>query len=203
MNTTTYKSRPYISSPSPYQPARKSAFDVTGAKHPVREEIQKLLGSYNLAVTFEEDTQTIGMFQHIPGVVGFLCTIKKDNQIIGQGRGQAVISRMNKYIERTVHTAFNGSLIDAIVRSTKILDALQPDAMPQSHGSHSMGTEVTDTYPAKGYSEFEMITDKQRSYLLQLYSINIADEDERNIQVANVDQLTKEEASDAIKSMAR
>ena len=104
---------------------------------------------------------------------------------------------MNKYIERTVHTAFNGSLIDAIVRSTKILDALQPEAMSQPHD-----TGIVGTYPTKGSYEFEMITDKQRSYLIQLYSINIADENLREQQVANIDNLTKEEASDAIKSLA-
>lgn len=198
MNNATYKSRPYITSPSPYQQNRKVAFDVSGKTHPVHEEIQKLLGSYNLAITFEEDTQTIGMFKHIPGIVSFLCTIKKGDQVIGQGRGTAVISRMNKYIERTVHTAFNASLIDGIVRATKVLDALQPDAISQPYD-----TGAEESYPVKGSYEFDMITDKQKSYLLQLIYTNVMDGDERERQAANVDQLTREEASDAIQSLKK
>ncbi len=186
MNTTTYKNRP-ISPMQPVQAMKYKSLDPSDKNHPLRAEVQKCIGAYDITAEFAEDTETIGMFKHILGLVAFVCTLKKGGKIIGQGRGTAVLSNMNRYAERTVHTAFNSSLIDAIVRSTKMLDAFHPDANSQQ----DMGVA------------FNLITDKQQSYLLELIQTGIADEEERSRWVEQIGGLTKEEASEAIQSFKR
>lgn len=180
---TIYKNRPI----SPVQVMKYKSMDPSDKRHPLREEIRKCIGTHDITAEFTEDTETIGVFKHILGLVAFVCTLKKGGKIIGQGRGTAVLSNMNRYIERTVHTAFNSSLIDAIVRSTKMLDAFHPRANAQQD---------------RGVA-FDLITDRQQSYLLELIQTGIADEEERSRWEAQISGLTKDEASEAIQSFRR
>ena len=103
---------------------------------------------------------------------------------------------------RTINYAFNASLVDAVVRSTKILDVFRPDATP--HPWNGPSTDRPVAYDVKDvYDTVDSITDKQKSYLLQLIQTNVADEDDRENLVAQIDEYTKEEASQAIKRFAK
>ncbi|MFZ2522744.1 MAG: hypothetical protein WAX44_02780 [Minisyncoccia bacterium] len=177
---------------SPFQVAKKKGYDVQDKNHPVQDEIRKIIGTYDLSATFEEDTQTLEMFRHIPGLVAFSCTLKHGAEVIGYGRGTAVLSRMNRFVERAIRTAFNGSLVDAVVKSTKMLDALRLEP----------GKERT-SYITEEIYENEPITDRQKSYLLELVFQNIEDEDERNRWSSQIDEMTKSEASNAIQVFAK
>ena len=187
--TTTYQKR--IS--SPYQPKSNTAVIK---KHPAQDEITRCLGSYNLNVTFTEDKATIEMFKHIPNIIAILCTIKKDDKVIGVGRGHASLSKVNKYVERTVFTAVNYSLIDAISKTTRIVDALHTDT---EANSKSVPVNNDARYESKNYHQ-EMITDKQRNFLVELIHTNVTDEDDRESRIMQLDDLTRQEASEAIQS---
>lgn len=186
---TAYKTRV----PSPFQVARKPIYQKDVAKtDTVREEVNKLLGTYQFSASFEEDSQTVSTLKHVPGLVAFLCTIRKGDQIIGQGRGTSVINQNNRFIVRTIGYAFNASIVDAIVRSTKILDIFRPDAKPHAWGG---ADDVEDSFVA--------ITDKQKSYLTELIQSNVADEDEREGWLSQLGELSKDEASQAIQRFAK
>lgn len=172
------------------------AFDVQDKRHPVRKLIQKNVGAMNFTATIEEDGQTLALFKHIHGLVAFVCTLKRDNEILAQGRGAAVLNRVNRYVERTVYTAANASLIDAVVRATKVLDTLRLDT-----GSTIADNAVAETYkPVDGGGN---ITEKQKNYLLELIDANVTDEDERNQWEGRVGGLSREEASEAIQSFKK
>lgn len=189
---TTYKTRV----PSPFQVTRKPSYQKDVAKtDTVQEEVNKLLGTYQFSATFEQDTQTATTLKHIPGLIAFICTLKKGDKVIGQGRGTTVINQTNRFIVRTINFAFNSAIIDAVVRSTKILDVFRPDVVPHPWNGPNIDTP-------ESYSSGENITDKQKSYLLQLIQTNVDDEDERENLVAQIDEYTKEEASQAIKRFA-
>jgi len=174
---------------SPFQP-RKRTFDVQGPSHPVQEEIKKCLGTMTLTVTVERDILTLQQFEHIPGTISFLCTIRQGNQTIGIGRGTAVISRINKFVERTVRSAFCASLVDGIVRSTRMLDALYFDtSLKQNTNSVS-----SDTYGTQEVEEFIPLSSKQKSYLLKLLQSSDASDEEFN----QVDRMSKDEAREKI-----
>ena len=99
---------------------------------------------------------------------------------------------MNKFVERGVRYAFNASLIDAVVRSSKTLDALYLKTIDQE----DTGTPIEKLYENK-------ISDNQKSYLRQLININVVDERERNRWESEIEDMTKDEASTAIQSFKK
>lgn len=159
-------------------------------RHPVHQEILKSVGTINLTATFEEDIQTLGVFKHIPGVIAMVCTLKKDNEVIGVGRGTAVINRVNKYIEKTVRTSVNASLVDAIFHSTKMLDAL--------HINTRTGTGIDE---ADGQKESDLASDKQKKYLRELVQSKTTSLSDKFQWEAKIETFTREEASVAIQDL--
>ena len=95
------------------------------------EEIEKSVGTFTITAEIREDKETILLFNHIPNLIAFLCTLKIGGLIIGEGRGASVLTKINKYVEKSVNFAWNASLIDAVVRSTKTLDSLYLKATSQ------------------------------------------------------------------------
>jgi len=198
MNATAYKNR----IPSPFQVSKKKPFETKNVAESdtVRGEVNKLLGTYQFSATFEVDSQTASTLKHIPGLIAFLCTIKKGDQVVGQGRGTAVINQVNRFIVRTINFAFNAALIDAVVRSTKILDVFRPDSVP--HPWTSTGSAPSSAYKVQD-EESDIATPKQIEYLRQLIQVNVDEDDEREGMEAQLSELTKSEASKMIESFRR
>lgn len=180
-NATTIKPRSYAAAQPP-QPA----------KHPIREEIEKHLGVYDITATFEEDMQTSTVFNH-PGLIAYLCTLKIGGRVIGQGRGMSVLSHSNRYISNSVKFAFSSALTDACVRAGKFPNAFatQETGPVPSFGLHS------DSYSAATYQA----SDAQKRYLTQLIDTKVTDEDEKNQMLGNLDTMSKEDASELIQQL--
>lgn len=193
---------------SPYQKIRAQALDVRAPKHPVMDEINKCVGQYGLEISVEEDRQTLAMFKHVPGLIAFIATIQSNGRIVGQGRGSASLSSTNRFIERAVHCAFNSAIVDAIVRSTKVLDVLLPASsvlqdmeMPESNMSYAVEPfPAQERFPAKMYAPIG-VTEKQKVFLRRLASMNILDKGKREEFIAGIDAMTKSEASEMIQKM--
>ncbi len=180
---TSYK--PYVK--SPFQIASKKT-SVLVSNPAIDEEVKKHLTSYDFNVTFKEDTQTIAMLKNVSGVVAYICELRRGETVIGYGRGMSVINSMNKYIDKSVKSARNSSFINAVVQSTKVLG-----------GMESISTQ-TQSYTASKSESSTMITDRQKSYLLELVRKNVDDDDELKQWEEDVENLTKDEASEHINS---
>jgi len=183
MNDATMYRKPVVSVLSPYQILKQKA-SVQDDAHPVRKEIKKVCGSITLTATIEEDIPTLTLLKHVPNLVAFLCTIRKDNAVIGQGRGTATFSQINKSILRTIRTAMNASLIDAVARGTRVMDTLSDEPMNTDRDIFG-------------------ITDKQKSYLQELISTRVVDREEREQQLSSLESLTVDEASEMIQAFKR
>ena len=166
-------------------------------RHPVNDEIRKCVGVYNFSATIEQDMATLQKFSHIPGIISFICTIKLNNTVIGEGRGTTVLSRINKFLERTVRYAFNASLLDAVAKSLKMLDALQLDVSNQNNK-----TTVVKQEPVVNNSKL-YITPKQKGYIIELVKTRVKDIEERNRWQSVLDKFTREEASNAIQTLSK
>jgi hypothetical protein len=189
--------------PSPFQTKRKMfspALTDMNKRQPVREEITKNLRTINFTAVIEEDKQTLNAMNHIPGIVAFICTLKRGNMVIAQGRGSGVINRVNKYFERIIATACNASLIDALIRSVKI-DAFHTDMITAPNMNQIPGSPTYSVQEPNMYEEG--ITDRQKSYLTELIQSNIQDEDEKERWMSQMSELSKEDASQAIASFVR
>jgi hypothetical protein len=164
--------------PSPYKTRERM--------DPIQEEISKNISSFSLTVTTEQDLETMALFKNIAGFVAFKTTLKKGTQLLSIGYGSAVCNRLNKFIERTVIFAKNSSLIDAMVRSTKILDALS--IMPNQKDGEERDLEGRDSPAFYGDDDLpQTATDRQRNFLSKLVE-------------KNCDEGDKEEYLDALAS---
>lgn len=204
MKTSTYRPVQSRSVPSPFQSTRGkafSAFNVQDERHPARKEVLKTIGSYNFTAEIQEDTQALALFKR-PGLIAFVCTLKRnkgeESEVLGQGRGVAILNKLNRYVEKTIQAAASAALVDAVVKSTKVLDTLGIEMTVPVKASVSIG----EAYQAKEDETDEAATSKQIDYLKMLISTNIEDDSERERFIAHVDQLTKSEASQAIQKFA-
>lgn len=142
------------------------------------EEIEKSVGTFTITAEIREDKETVLLFKHIPNLIAFLCTLKIGGLIIGEGRGASVLTKINKYVEKNVNFAWNASLIDAVVRSTKTLDSLYLKATSQKEGLE----EEPDLENRDGQAYFsdndslKYASDKQRNFLKKLVSSKCKDQ---------------------------
>lgn len=199
MNSTAYKPR-HIR--SPFQPARQVQLKASNYQemnhpvHPVTEEINKVLGSYNLTAVIKEDTATLTTMKHIGGMIAFICSLSRDGKVISEGRGATLLGPNNKWLTRAVESAFNSALADAVIKSTKVLGTF----LSPSGSAISLEAAYGEIESQKNS---EPSTEKQRNYLYQLITQNVDDEEEREQQLAQVDQLSKKEACVAIEQFKR
>ncbi|OGJ55208.1 hypothetical protein A2880_02760 [Candidatus Peribacteria bacterium RIFCSPHIGHO2_01_FULL_49_38] len=198
MNTTTFKRSPI--QPRGIRPIqRRSASDFSNKEHSVRTELRKLCVTYQLTVTFEEDAATLDTFKHVPGLIAVLCTLRKDNRVISQGRSWATLNRMNKFIDRAINSAINGSFLSAANNATKVLDALRLEAVDADRAK--MGASLGGAYIPKETYVSEPATDRQKAYANRLLAESSYDEPEREQLAASLDQMTKEEISELIQRL--
>ncbi len=190
---TTYKTKVA----SPYQPTRKTA-PVTSSKHPSKEDMAKYLGRFEFSADFEVDTSTVNTFKSINNLIAIVCTLKRktdsgDYVVVGQGRAMNSLGQNNRYIEKAIKSVWNYAFLDSASKASRILDVF--DSPADSKIVTSAG------YTANDFGKPEMITEKQRSYLLELVNTSsIISDEEKNHWSSTIDDLTKDEASGAIQS---
>ena len=186
---------------SAYKPSRSVVYSTNRIKppkdqekkHPVREELEKCLGTYQLTALIEEDLPTLALFKNMPGMVAFLCSIKLGDRIVSQGRGSARFAGSTRWIERTIRSAFYGSLTDSIARLTRI-DALLDVGVK----TQALDLEKPEARRLNEASESE-ISDKQRSYILEMAGALSEEEYQRYGKM--VDSLSRSEASAVIQEL--
>ena len=181
---------------SPLQIMNARALDTQNVKHPVQEEIQKSLGTYSFTATISQDTQTLEKFRHVPGIISFICVLKRGSEVIGEGRGVGVLSKINKYLERTVRYTANASFLDAVTRSIKMIDFVNP-VIDQEQGVNTAAEVISKVEVTESVIP---ITESQKKYLSGLIQSNVKDKEEVYRWRNRMDRLTKAEASRAIQS---
>ena len=180
-----------------YQTLRKDAFNTQNEKNPIHQEILRQTGILNFVVELREDKDTIKDLEHITGgVVAFICFLKLGGELIGVGRSVSVIEKTTKFFQKTVTYTKNASIIDAVVKSVKILDSLHSDIKPQPNS----GITLDKAYQVKEVeSSDDGITGKQLDYLRKLIKTNVA-ENKRSESEKTISKYSRNEASLAIQN---
>ena len=198
--TLTYKPRPSIV--SPFQNMRKKssdAFNVQDSRSPVRKELLKAIGSHNFRCELSEDVQALALFKK-PGLIAFVATISRGNsgEVLGQGRGVAIIDSSNRYFVKAIQAAASAALVDSMVKSTKLFNLLDTVAITTDKAVPE--TTIGEAYQAKESDGFEPVSKNQRDYLQQLIQINIESGSERDRLISEIEEMSRSEASSAIQS---
>lgn len=198
---------------SPLQPKpTKNVIDVRDKRHPIHDEIQKLCsGTYDLKVSFEEDTQTLNHFPHIPGLIAILCKMSKNGQPISFGRSCCVFSRFNRYVERTISTAINGSFLSAANNATKVFEALRISGEEGLEEIDQPETKIPNEVDLEGrdkiafYGEDDMpkfASQKQKNFLQKLIDEKCNESSkEEYLNQLNSPYLSRFDASELISSL--
>lgn len=187
MNNTTFKRIV-----SPYQINKGKVIE-----HPAEKEIKDSLGEITLTASFSEDKHTLDMLKEVPGLVAFLCVLKKGSQILSEGRSLAVISgRTNRWIQKSVSICKNQSLLDAVSKSTRILEALQPDNRPKENAI------IDEAYQTFDQNDELKPSEKQISYFKYLVTTLVEDESEREQWLGSIPQMNRSDMAEAISEFA-
>lgn len=198
--TTTYKRYPARTSIQPHRQVptgvRQRVAEGMQQDSRLQEEVRKLCGTLNLSATFSEDTSSLDLLK-TQGLICIKCILSRDGKPIGIGHGYSVISRINKGIERSIFGCLNGSLMSAVNSACKTLDAQRLD-QTDTRGGNAVGEAYRSTESANS----EPATERQLDYLRRLLQTH-QDEDTVNHWLANLDSLTKSEASEAIATFAK
>lgn len=200
MTHATYGNKRSVRSPIQYRPPQTQKVAQREEEHPIREHVRKLCGTLNLSATFSEDAGALSTLK-TQGLIAVQCVLSKDGRAIGIGHGSTIVSRINRANERTVYSCFNGALMSAINSACKTIDVLRLNAADVQAESDK-AVLYGDAYRQRDTHGSEPATDKQKQYLLQLASINLGESDREQL-AATVDDMTKEEASEAIQSLSR
>lgn len=150
--------------------------------HPIKAEVQKNVGSFTFVARFEEDREAIEAFNN-EGLIAYRCILTTpDGKTLGIGHGLNVLSQENRYLSKSVKWAHGGAFIAAVSNAVKFPD---------------LSGNPTSDFGANDIASTFMATDKQKSYLKELIA-GLADEDERKELLANLESLSKEDASELI-----
>ena len=173
-----------------YKNSIPSTFQTKQRLDPVQEAVQKNIGKFTLEISIEEDKETVGLLKHLPGpVIAYKCTVRKGSLVLGIGRGNSILSKINKWVDRSCRYTVNASIIDSIVQSVKAMDVLY------LRDNGEVLTQETN--------EIEYASDKQKNYLRELIRSNVFDEGKRKYWESQIEQLTKNEASEKIQSFVK
>jgi len=171
-----------------YKSSIPSPFQVRQRLDPIQQAVQANVGKFNLEISVEEDKETALLLKHLPGpVIAYKCTVRKGTQVLGIGRGSGILSKINKWVDRSIRYTVNASIIDSIVQSVKALDVLCLKDNDESPAQETFG-------------EIDYASDKQKNYLRELIRSNVFDEGKRKYWESQIEQLTKDEASEKIQS---
>ena len=180
------------------QIAGTNTFNTTDRKHPIQEELLKVSGTHSFEATFAIDTEMMNKFKAIPGIVGIICHLKRDGKIVSEGRGTAALSKLNRSVERTTNFVHRSAFVDAIMRYTRILEALDTGNEIKQDGFINLDELFGD-------EEVIPATEKQKTYLLELVQSNVYSNEERSKwrEEINAKGFSKEDASTAIQSFIK
>ena len=167
---------------------------------PVQEEMMKNTGSFTLTVIVEKDIEMTNTFKHIPNFIAFKTTLKRGDVVLSIGTGAGILNRLNKFLDRTVLFAKNASLIDAMVRSTKVLDALY--LMPTNQKENEVDLEGRDKQVFYGDDDMpQYASQKQRAFLSQLLEKSNNSSKGEYLNHLNSPYLSRFDASEMISSL--
>lgn len=176
-----------------------SAFNVQDSRSPVRKELLKAIGSHSFRCELSEDTQALALFKK-PGLIAFVATISRGNsgEVLGQGRGVAIIDSSNRYFVKAIQAAASAALVDSMVKSTKLFNLL--DTVATTTDKDVPETAIGEAYQAKESDGFEHASEAQCQYLQQLIQVNVEDDSERDKLISGIEEMSRSEASSAIQS---
>lgn len=120
-------------------------YEIKGRKSLAKGGAEKLASIYTLIATFQQDTEVRVMLPDVKNMVAFICSLLRNGEVVGQGRGADTLARNQNDPNKTIKMAQKRAFIDAVIRTTGLSDLFTQD----------LEDMVEDTYVAAPMSEIE------------------------------------------------
>ena len=175
---------------------------IKGRKSLSKGGAEKLCSIYNLAATFEKDTDTISAFPSIPGLIAYTCTLLRNGVVMGQGRGCSTLAKCNNDPNKAIKMAEKSSYISATIRTTGLSDIFTADLEDMSLSSITRVPNKEEfVVEANTDKEEPTITSKQ-NILLRSLIFKINNPDTRADFLHQLESgLSRQDASEMISSL--
>jgi len=204
LNYNSYYKKGAVKSPYQSKPFYAQGVDTQEEGTPIREAIQKNSRDLVFQAKIREDVETVKALQ-VPGLIAFICHLYKDGKVIAIGRGSAVLGSGNRYAHKVLSSAANGSVVDAVCRGSRYLEALSQDTALEEKFPATSTIPRKEKEPeyvraiSRSAENEDAATDKQKAFLSRLYSIKL-DSSERELRLSQLGELTRREASEQIQA---
>ncbi len=100
---------------------------IQGRQSMAKGGAEKIASIFGWTATFEKDKDAIEAFNNTPGIICFVCNLQKDDGVIGQGRGAALLAKNNGDPNKTLKMAQKSAFIDAVIRASGLSDFFTQD----------------------------------------------------------------------------
>ena len=205
VNNLLSKRSYFISQVMPKLKEGQDFFIIKGKKSLAKGGAEKLASIYNLTAVFERDDNALEMLSGVKNLVAFVCILTKNGVIVGQGRGADTLERNNNDANKTLKMAQKRAYIDAVIRTTGLSDIFTQDIEDINLEEISEGgnNSQQNCLPEKKLcienpTKENMITEKQRNFLVDLIYQKTVNEEDRERELAMIDGLSKYDASELI-----
>ncbi len=196
----------FISQVLPKLKENQDYYIIKGRKSLAKGGAEKLSSIYGLIATFERDGNAIEMLNGVKGLVAYVCTLKRDNDVVGQGRGADTLDRNGNDPNKTIKMAQKRAYVDAVIRTTGLSDIFTQDLEDMNSGDmeaedygDNLFVQCIDESEREARDDFsEGITERQKNFLTELIFQKIDDEDERERRLGEIACLSKSDAHENI-----
>lgn len=196
----------FISQVLPKLKENQDYYIIKNRKSLAKGGAEKLSSIYGLIATFERDGNAIEMLNGVKGLVAYVCTLKRDNDIVGQGRGADTLGRNGSDPNKTIKMAQKRAYVDAVIRTTGLSDIFTQDledmnlvdGVKESDNDDSFIQFADETVREEPDNFQEGITERQKNFLTELIFQKIDDEEERERRLGEIACLSKSDAHENI-----
>jgi len=131
---------------------------------------EKIASIFGWRARFTKSNESLEMLGDITGCVAYICTLKKGNTFMGEGRGASMLSKNDNDPNKTLKMAQKSAFIDAVLRSSGLSDFYTQDLedMDQSQITNTYKVDKDVKAPAQNYGYSKLASDKQVSYIESL-----------------------------------
>jgi hypothetical protein len=192
-------------------------FIIKGKRSLSKGGSENLCAIYNLTASFEKDRDAMDAFSDVKGFIAFVCTLSRNGQVVGQGRGGDTLARNQNDVNKTLKMAQKRAYTDAAIRTTGLSDIFTQDMedmteavvnIPSQENEPSSDFNFNKIFSSPSYvvperakEDNNAVTLKQKNLLMSLIERKITDDDERQGMLDQIESLDKTTASEMIQEL--
>ncbi|MSU44999.1 hypothetical protein EXS45_02355 [Candidatus Nomurabacteria bacterium] len=148
-------------------------FVIEGKRSISKGGAERLAEIYNLTATFTKDNETLASFGNASGLIAYICQLKREGQLVAEGRGSANIEDYENSANSSIKCAMVSSFKDAVLRATGTSFMFTQD-IENMNLSKEIDYEGRDKQAFYGDEDMpKLMTEKQEALLRQLIAEKI------------------------------